>query len=180
MASLFSTGDILFVVTVSSSQRMLLRSSCQQLTFQTCFTAETAGRFRLHRFSQACVEPSGGGEHEFTAIAMRACASCGRDEIETVYCLRVVIETPRIELAISVATLALLKSALASHARSARFPDSTIYDVDCCSVRVNADRTSDRLRTPSNFLRSLYSLFGLSVAEKAVNTAACDRPRKRT
>jgi hypothetical protein len=32
---LFSTGDILFVVTVSSSQRVSLRSSCQQLTFQT-------------------------------------------------------------------------------------------------------------------------------------------------
>ena len=86
----------------------------------------------------------------------RACV-CGRDEIETVYCLRVVIETLRIEVPISVATLALLKSALASHARSARFPASTIYDVDCCSVRVNADRTSDRLRTPSNFLRSWYS-----------------------
>jgi hypothetical protein len=97
MASLFSTGDIVFVVTVSSSQRVSLRSSCQQLTFQTCFTAETAGWFRLHRCSQAGVEPTGGGEHEFTAIAMKACASCGRDEIETVYCLRVVMETPRIE-----------------------------------------------------------------------------------
>jgi hypothetical protein len=68
MASLFSTGDILFVVTVNSSQQVSLRSSCQQLTFQTCLTAETAGWFRLHRCSQACVEPMGGGEHEFTAI----------------------------------------------------------------------------------------------------------------
>ena len=70
------------------------------------------------------MEPSGGGKYEFKEIAINASASCGRDEIETVYCLRVVIETPRIESAISVATLALLKSALASYARSARFPAS--------------------------------------------------------
>jgi hypothetical protein len=148
--------------------------------FPNVFTSETAGWFRLHRCSQACVEPYGPGEREFQRFCEEGMCSCGRDEIETVYCLRVVIETPRIELAISVATQALLKSALASHARFARFPTSTIYDVDCRSVRVNADRTSDRLRTPSNFLRSLCSLFGLSVAEKAVNTAAGDRPRKRT
>jgi hypothetical protein len=128
--SLRLAAEIAFLVTVSSSQRVSLRTSCQQLTFQTCFTAETAGWFRLHRGSQACVEPSGGGEHQFKEIAIKACASCGRDEIETVYRLSVVIETPRIELAISVATLALLKFALASHARSARFPASTICDVD--------------------------------------------------
>src|ERR1700746_2951832 len=68
MASLFSTGDILFVVTVSSSQRVSLRSSCQQLTFQTCFTSETAGRFRLHRCSQACVEPYGPRRARIPAI----------------------------------------------------------------------------------------------------------------
>jgi hypothetical protein len=44
------------------------------------------------------VEPWGGGEHEFTVIAMRACASCSCDVITTVYRLGVVIATPRIEL----------------------------------------------------------------------------------
>jgi len=53
--------------------------------------------FLCNAVHQACVEPWG-GEHDFTAIVMRAYASCGRDVIATVYRLRVVIATPRIEV----------------------------------------------------------------------------------
>jgi hypothetical protein len=124
MASLFSTGDILFVVTVSSSQRASLRSSCQQLTFQMCFTAETAaGSVCIVVLKRAWSRRAAASTNSQRFCEEGMC-SCGRDEIETVYCLRVVIETPRIESAISVATLALLKSALASYGRSARFPAS--------------------------------------------------------
>src|ERR1700756_1966027 len=98
MASLFSTSDIFFVVTVSSSQRVSLRSSCQQLTFQTCFNRKDC---RLAASALLFSSVRGAvwrGKNEFKEIAINASASCGRDEIETVYCLRVVIETPRIEL----------------------------------------------------------------------------------
>ena len=90
-------------------------------------------------------------QHEFTALVMRACAGCRRVVIATPYRLRVAIATPRIEnQTIPTATMA----------RSATYPASTIYDVDCRSIRVDADNVSRPASEPSAFLNERVSLFG--------------------
>ena len=99
-------AEILFLPTMRSPRRRPLRSTYQQMMFQTGFTAKTHNLVSPRDALSTAREPWG-GEHEFTAIVMSACASCGRDEIETVHRLRVVIETPRIELGDFGATLAL-------------------------------------------------------------------------
>jgi len=103
---LLPIAEILFLPTVRSPQRMPLRSTYEQMMFQTGFPAKTRNLVSLRDALSTALEPWG-GEHEFTAMVMRACASCGRDVIATLYRLRVVIATPRIELGDFRATLAL-------------------------------------------------------------------------
>jgi len=76
---IFLGGRHRVLVTVLSSHASL-RSSYQQLILQTRFTVNN---WQSDFFCIAVikrVEPWG-GEHEFTAIVMRAFASCGRDLI---------------------------------------------------------------------------------------------------
>jgi hypothetical protein len=47
MASFFSAGDIVFLVTVLPSQRLPLRSTYQQMMFQTSFTVKTRNLISL-------------------------------------------------------------------------------------------------------------------------------------
>jgi hypothetical protein len=53
---LFSTANIVFLVTVLPSQRVSLRSSCQQSTFQTLFTVRNcrAISFRIAVIKRLC------------------------------------------------------------------------------------------------------------------------------
>jgi hypothetical protein len=135
---------ILFLPTMHSPQRMPLRSTYQQMMFQTGFTAKTRNFVSLCDALSTAREPWG-GEHEFTAIVMRACASCSRDVIATVYRLRVVIATPRIELGEFRCNAGLIEiwvpdAAQAGHVDCGfRLPQSMA--VDYCSMRVNADQT---------------------------------------
>ena len=95
-------------------------------------------------------------------FVMRAFAGCVCDVIATPYRLRVAIATPRIEdQTISLATMT----------RSARHPASTIYDVDCHSIRDDAKTRPSRLR---NRPRSQMSpIFFRSLSCRAMRTAAC-------
>ena len=105
------TTEIVFLATVSFSQQSSLRSSYQQLIFQTRFTIKNCSVIpsALPFIKRACSGAE--GEHEFTAMVTRACASCGRDLIAA-------------------------------------------CDFDGCSIAVNADSTSERLRP----LQLLYGL----------------------
>jgi hypothetical protein len=74
-------------------------------------------------------EPWGGGEYDFAAIVMEACASWGRDVIATVYRLRVVIATPRIELSRNAGLIEICVPDAAAQAGDAdcRFRASPIH-----------------------------------------------------
>jgi hypothetical protein len=143
--SLLPIAKILFLATMRSSQRMPLRSTYQQMMFQTgfSFTAKTRNFVSLRNALSAC--SLRGGEHEFTAILMRACARCSRDEIETVYRLRVVIETPRIELGDFPCNAGLVEICVPDAAQAGHndcgFWLSQSLAVGYCSMRVNADQT---------------------------------------
>jgi len=80
---LFSTTEIVSLVTVRFSQQLSLRSSYQQLIVQTRFTVQNCSLIPSASLLIKRAWSRGGGEHEFTAIVMRACASCGRDLIAT-------------------------------------------------------------------------------------------------
>src|ERR1700739_1708640 len=93
---------------------------------------------------------------------MGACASCSRDVIATLR-LRVVIETPRIELAgfrcnAGRIEICVPDATQAGHVDCGfRLPQSIA--VDYCSMRVNADQTiRPGGRTWPTSLTSLYSL----------------------
>jgi hypothetical protein len=98
--------------------------------------------FRFATRYQACVN---GGEHEFTAIVMRACASSGRDVIATLYRLRVVMATPRIGLGDFRCYAGLIEICVPDASRAGhvdcgfRLPQSMA--VDYCPTTVNADQT---------------------------------------
>jgi hypothetical protein len=77
-------------------------------------------------------------------IVMRVCQSCGRDVIATVYRLRVVIATPRIELGDFRCNAGLIEICVPDAAQAGhvdcgfRIPQSMA--VDYCSMRVIADQ----------------------------------------
>ena len=94
IGSLFSTAGILFLVTafLAMCPAAYLISA---IDYPNAFHLKpSSSDFSLHRCYQAFTEPWS-GEHEFIAIVMRACARCCRDLIATIYRLRVVITTRR-------------------------------------------------------------------------------------
>jgi hypothetical protein len=75
---LFSTADIVFLVTVLSSH-VSLRSSYQQLIFQTRFTVKNCSLISsASLLSSVCAEPWT-SVYEVVTIVMRACGSCRGD-----------------------------------------------------------------------------------------------------
>jgi len=114
---------------------------------------------------------------------MRACASCGRDVIATLYRLRVVIATPRIELGDFCCNAGLIEICVPDAAQAGhvdcgfRLPRSMA--VDYCSMRVNADRRSDPAVGPAHFFDQLIFSGSVSQLQKrALHTPACNLPRK--
>ena len=69
-----------------------------------------------------------------------------------------------------LSALDLLKSALQAMPVQRGFRASTIYDVDCCSVRVNADHTSDPASDTLQLLEELVFPFSVSQLQRRVRT----------
>jgi len=106
-------------------------------------------------------------------IVMRVCRSCGRDVIATVYRLRVVIATPRIELGDFRCNTGLIEicvpdAAQAGHADCGfRLPQSMA--VDYCSMRVMRTRRSDPAVGPAQFFDQLIFSGSVSQLQKRAN-----------
>jgi hypothetical protein len=98
LASIFSAADIVFLVTVLPSQRVPLRSSYQQSTFQTFFIVKNCAALFLRIF---VIKPLCGAMGQRVRIGHychEGMPWLPRRRIATAVRLRVVIATQRIEL----------------------------------------------------------------------------------
>jgi hypothetical protein len=126
----------------------------------------------------------GGGEHEFTAIVKRACASCGRDLIATLYRLRVVIASPRIEIRRFPCTARPLESCVPDAAQASHvdcgIPAAPIHG---CGLSLDDSQCGpDDPTWPSDLPTFDQLIFSGSVSQlqkKPLHTPACDLLRKR-
>jgi hypothetical protein len=157
---LLPIAEILFLSRCVSPQRTPLRNVSANDVPNRFHRENSQSHFASRRAINRA-RSLGGGEHEFTAIVMRACGSCRRDEIETVYRLRVVIETPRIELADFRCNAGLVDICVPDAAQAGHidcgFRLSQSMAVGYCSIRVNPDDPTWLSDLPTS-LTSLYSL----------------------